>query len=48
MIKCLLLLALLAWPIYALADITTGLVAYWPLDTDGTDASGNGHTGTLS
>jgi hypothetical protein len=49
MIKRLLFLALLfCWPIYALADITTGLVAYWPLDTDGTDASGNGHTGIVS
>jgi hypothetical protein len=43
-----LLFLVLAWPLAAMADITTGLVAYWTFNTDGADASGNGHTGTLS
>lgn len=48
----LLLLLCLCWEApTALADITTGLVLYWPLN-DGSgattaDASGNGNTGTL-
>jgi hypothetical protein len=31
----------------ARADITTGLVGYWPLDGDALDASGHGHDGTV-
>ena len=30
------------------ADITTGLVGYWPLDGDAQDASGNDLHGTIS
>jgi len=29
------------------ADAPTGLIAYYPLDGDGTDASGNGHNGMV-
>jgi len=32
----------------ARADITTGLVGYWPLDGDAVDASGNGANGTIN
>src|SRR5580704_476999 len=46
---------LLSLPSAARADITTGLVGYWPLDTNTTswttdttnDISGNGNTGTM-
>ena len=38
----------LAWAVPAQADITTGLVGYWPLDGDATDASGNGFDGTIN
>lgn len=31
----------------SMADLTEGLVGYWPLDGDGTDASGNGLDGTI-
>ena len=31
----------------ARADIDTGLVAYWPLDADAVDATGDGSTGTI-
>ena len=31
----------------AAADITTGLVGYWPLDGDARDVSGNGLNGTI-
>ncbi|MBW1945537.1 MAG: hypothetical protein JRJ51_22300, partial [Deltaproteobacteria bacterium] len=31
----------------ALGDITSGLVGYWPLDGDATDASGNGLNGEV-
>jgi hypothetical protein len=34
-------------PLSAHADVKTGLVGYWPLDGDATDAGGNGHDGTL-
>jgi len=30
------------------ADLTTGLVGYWPLDGDALDASGNGNDGTIA
>ena len=32
-------------PILVIIDIEDPLVAWWPLDVDGTDASGNGHDG---
>jgi len=32
----------------SIADLTEGLVGYWPLDEDGTDASGNGLDGTVN
>lgn len=32
----------------SLADLTEGLVGYWPLDGDGTDTSGNGLDGTIN
>lgn len=32
----------------AVPDLTEGLVGYWPLDGDGTDASGNGLDGTVN
>jgi hypothetical protein len=32
----------------SIADLTEGLVGYWPLDGDGTDASGNGFDGTIN
>ena len=31
----------------AMADLTEGLVGYWPLDGNGDDASGNGNHGTV-
>lgn len=31
----------------ARGDVTTGLLAYWKLDGDGVDSTGNGNTGTL-
>lgn len=37
-------LALTTW---VSADNTSGLVGYWPLDGDATDASGNDHHGTI-
>jgi hypothetical protein len=42
-----LICVLLLSPLPSRADIATGLVAYWPLNTDGSDASGNGHGGIL-
>jgi hypothetical protein len=41
------LLASLAVQGPAKADITTGLMGYWPFDGDATDASGNGHDGEV-
>jgi hypothetical protein len=38
-------LAVLAGP--ANADLTAGLVGYWPLDGDAEDVSGNGNNGTI-
>lgn len=35
------------WPMASHADIKEGLVGYWPLDGDATDASRNGNHGTL-
>ncbi|UCD50939.1 MAG: LamG domain-containing protein, partial [Phycisphaerales bacterium] len=35
------------WPILTRADIRTGLVGYWPLDGDATDASPSGNNGTI-
>jgi hypothetical protein len=32
----------------SMADLTEGLVGYWPLDGDATDASGNGLDGTIN
>lgn len=32
----------------AFADLSSGLVAYYPFDGDATDASGNGHNGTIA
>ena len=32
----------------SMADLTAGLVGYWPLDGDATDASGNGLDGTIN
>lgn len=46
-----LLAIFLLWAVPALADITTNLTLWWPLDdgsgTSATDSSGNGRTGTL-
>ena len=35
------------WPVLTCADVKTGLVGYWPLDGDGTDASPSGNNGTV-
>jgi hypothetical protein len=43
----LLAVVLLATSLRALADSPQGLVAYYPLNGDGVDASGNGHDGTV-
>ena len=47
-----LLLPLLLTPLFSHADLTTNLVAYWKMDEDtgttASDATGNGHTGTLT
>src|SRR5580698_6713918 len=32
----------------AFAGMSDGLIAYYPLNGDGTDASGNGHNGTVA
>ena len=32
----------------SMADLTEGLVGYWPLDGDATDMSGNGLDGTIN
>lgn len=32
----------------SMADLTEGLIGYWPLDGDATDASGNGLDGTIN
>lgn len=43
----LLLLVLLPGGYHVLADSSQGLVAYYPLNGNGVDASGNGHDGTI-
>lgn len=40
-------LALLVGPGFALADLSTGLIAHYPFDGAVTDASGNGNHGTI-
>ncbi len=42
------LVFLVLWAVAAQADITTGLVGYWPLDGDAQDGSGNNLHGTIS
>jgi concanavalin A-like lectin/glucanase superfamily protein len=42
-VGCVLLLSATA----AVADLADGLMAWWPLDGDALDASGNGHNGTV-
>lgn len=38
----------LVWTVFDLsADLTSSLIAYYPLDGDAMDATGNGHNGTL-
>ncbi|MEO6520872.1 MAG: LamG domain-containing protein [Mucilaginibacter sp.] len=34
--------------LYNAPDLKSGLIAYWPLDNNGNDLSGNGNTGTLN
>lgn len=41
------LLLLTVWPMAICADIKAGLVGYWPLDGDATDASTNRNDGTI-
>jgi len=38
----------MVWFTPARADITSGLVGYWPLDGDATDAGGNGFDGSIN
>ena len=38
----------MVWSTPAQADISSGLVGYWPLDGDATDAGGNGFDGTIN
>ena len=39
---------LLGWVSTSRADLTTGLVAYYPFDGNASDMSGNGHHGTVN
>jgi hypothetical protein len=46
--KSILLIIALAMSNLAHADLTTGLVAYYPFNGNANDASGNGNNGTVN